>query len=132
MIQQPDWLRGDERGRNVPDDMTWTPVNTFWQILVDAANAMKTIPGEFGSFGHDYRADLARFVRDTFHLPATEAQTERLEEALVALELERRDRLRIRWDDDTPVPQSTRFPEERFAGGIPLDTNRTRGARWRG
>ncbi len=132
MIQQPDWLRGDERGRNVPDDMTWTPVNTFWQVLVDAANAIKGIPGEFGSFGHDYRADLARFVRDTFHLPATEAQTERLEEALVALELERRDRLRIRWDDDTPVPQSTRFPEERFAGGIPLDTNRTRGARWRG
>ena len=23
-------------------------------------------PGEFGSFGHDYRADMARFVRDTY------------------------------------------------------------------
>ncbi|MGI9644066.1 MAG: alpha/beta-hydrolase family protein, partial [Ilumatobacteraceae bacterium] len=132
IIREPDWLRGDERGRNVPDDMSWLPSSTFWQVLVDAANAMKTIPGEFGSFGHDYRADLARFVRDAFHLPATEAQTEQLEEALVALELERRDRLRIKWDDPAAVPPSARFPEERFAGGVPLDTSRTRGARWFG
>jgi len=25
-------------------------------------NAMVTVPGEFGSFGHDYRSDTARFV----------------------------------------------------------------------
>jgi hypothetical protein len=29
---------------------------------VDAMNAMVTVPCEFGSFGHDYRADTARFV----------------------------------------------------------------------
>ena len=33
------------------------PLITFWQTRVDAMNAMVTVPGEFGSFGHDYRAD---------------------------------------------------------------------------
>ena len=30
--------------------------------MVDAMNAMVTVPGKFGSFGHDYRADMARMV----------------------------------------------------------------------
>ncbi len=69
-IRRPDWLR-DERGRNVPDDMDWIPLVTLWQVAVDAANAMVTVPGEFRSFGHDYRGDTARFVRDAFGLPGT-------------------------------------------------------------
>ena len=36
---------------------------------VDAANAMVTVPGQFGSFGHDYRGDTALMVRDGFQLP---------------------------------------------------------------
>lgn len=130
MIREPDWMRG-ERGRNVPDDMSWEPVNTFWQVMIDAANAMVTVPGNFGSFGHDYRGDTARFVRDAFHLPGTtQEQTERLEEALVVLDLERRERLKMKWGEDVDEHWSGRFPEERFSGGVPLDTGRTRGARW--
>jgi uncharacterized membrane protein len=131
MIREPDWL-GDERGRNVPDDMHWVPVNTFWQVAIDAANAMVTVPGEFGSFGHDYRGDTARFVRDAYHLPGTtDQQTERLEEALVILDLERRERLKMKWGEEVEeAPVSGRFAEERFSGGVPLDTGRTSGARW--
>jgi uncharacterized membrane protein len=131
MIREPDWLTKEQRGRNVPDDMSWLPVNTFWQVMVDAANAMVTVPGKFGSFGHDYRGDTAAFVRDAYHLPSTtDEQMERLEEALVILDLERRERLKMKWGDDIEQQWSDRFSEERFSGGVPLETGRTSGARW--
>ena len=131
MIREPDWLKAETKGRNVPDDMSWVPVNTFWQVMIDAANAMVTVPGEFGSFGHDYRGDTAAFVRDAYHLPATtDDQMDRLEEALITLDLERRERLKLTWGDDVGEKWSGRFPEERFGGGVPLDTGRTSGARW--
>jgi hypothetical protein len=99
--------------------------------MIDAANAMVTVPGEFGSFGHDYRGDTARFVRDAYHLPGTtDEQTERLEDALVVLDLERRERLKMKWGDDVEVLESGRFAEERFSGGVPLDTGRTSGPHW--
>ena len=130
-IREPDWLRAETKGRNVPDDMSWVPMNSFWQVMVDAMNAMVTVPGDSGSFGHDYRGDTAAFVRDAYHLPATtDEQMERLEDALDALDLERRERLKMSWGDDTGEHWSGRFPEERFGGGVPLDTGRTRGARW--
>jgi uncharacterized membrane protein len=130
MVREPDWLRG-EHGRNVVDGIEWVPVNTFVQVMIDAANAMVTVPGKFGSFGHDYRGDTARFVRDAFHLPGTtDEQAERLEEALIALDLERRERLQQEWGDDVEAHGSGRFPEQRFSGGVPLDMGRTRGARW--
>jgi uncharacterized membrane protein len=131
MIREPDWLMAEQRGRNVPDDMSWLPVSTFWQVMVDAANAMVTVPGEFGSFGHDYRGDTAAFVRDAYRLPGTtDEQMGRLEEALVILDLERRERLKKEWGDDTERQWSGRFPEHRFSGGVPLDTGRTGGPRW--
>ena len=131
MVREPDWLEAETRGRNVPDDMSWIPINTFWQVMIDAANAMVTVPGEFGSFGHDYRGDTAAFVRDAYHLPATtDDQMERLDEALVTLDLERRERLKVKWGEDVGPQWSGRFPEERFGGGVPLDTGRTSGPRW--
>lgn len=130
MLQRPDWLRSETKGRNVPDDMSWVPLNTFWQVMIDAANAMVTVPGQFGSFGHDYRGDTALMVRDGFQLPeATDKQMERLNEALVALDMERRERLSMTWGDEEPQ-WSGRFPSARFGGGVPLDTGRTSGARW--
>ena len=86
---RPDWL-GDQRGRGVPTSMRWIPVVTFVHTAVDAMNAMRTVPGQFKSFGHDYRADTARFVHAAFRLPAvTEAQMAAVEHALRALELDR-------------------------------------------
>jgi uncharacterized membrane protein len=54
----PRWLRGP-RGRNVPDDMSWLPVLTWWQVVFDLAFAAQQQSGVFRSVGHDYRADLA-------------------------------------------------------------------------
>ena len=39
-------------------------------------------PGEFVASGHEYSADLARFVREAYALTCTEEQMERIEQAL--------------------------------------------------
>jgi hypothetical protein len=60
---------------------------------------------------------LTRFVRDAFHLPDTaDERAERLEEALITLDLERRRRLQKEWGDDVEGHRSGRSPEQRFAG----------------
>ncbi len=54
----PRWLQRP-RGRNVPDDMNWLPVLTWWQVIFDLVFAAQQQSGVFHSIGHDYRADLA-------------------------------------------------------------------------
>ena len=129
LIARPDWLDGT-RGRGVPDGMRWTPMVTFVQVLIDAANAMVTVPGQFKSFGHDYRGDMARFVLDAFNLPAaTPEQITRVEQTLQSLELERAERIVA---DDTATSDAPPPPAHRTAAaGVPLQQRRTRGARWR-
>jgi hypothetical protein len=50
-------------------------------------NSANVIPGEFAAKGHDYRADLARFVREVYALPASDEQLVSIERALRANEL---------------------------------------------
>jgi uncharacterized membrane protein len=93
-VKRPPWLDG-HRGRGVPETMKWTPVITFTQVIVDAMNAMVTIPGEFKSFGHDYRADTAAFVQAAYGLPeVTDQQMAALHETLVERELDRAARIK--------------------------------------
>lgn len=88
-VKRPTWLDG-QRGRGVPESMEWSPIITFSQVAVDAMNAMVVIPGQFKSFGHDYRADTAQFVGAGFDLPeASEVQMASLDRTLVRRELER-------------------------------------------
>jgi hypothetical protein len=69
-------------------------VACLWGVTaLDAMNAMLSVPGEFGSFGHDYWAGIARFVRDAYDLPATESQLARIEQVLRSLEPERPERI---------------------------------------
>lgn len=92
-VKKPPWLES-ERGRGVPQEMRWEPVTTFIQVLVDAMNAMVVVPGEFKSFGHDYRADTADFVRAAYGFPpVTDEQMQALHETLVARELDRGERI---------------------------------------
>jgi uncharacterized membrane protein len=80
LVQRPWWLADGQRGRGIPEQMRWRPLVTFVQTAMDAANAMVSVPGEFGSFGHDYRADMVRFVRDAYALPAaSDAQVAQIE-----------------------------------------------------
>jgi hypothetical protein len=129
LIARPDWL-GEQRGRGVPDAMTWIPGVTFIQVLIDAANAMVTVPGEFKSFGHDYRGDMARFVLDGFDLPAaTEEQIANVDRYLRDLERERAERIASRSEEEAPAPPAARTAEPLLAG-VPLRQRRARGPRW--
>ncbi|MEN8239604.1 MAG: alpha/beta-hydrolase family protein [Actinomycetota bacterium] len=115
-VKEPAWLRTSERGRNVPDEMEWSPLLTFIQVAVDAMNAMKVIPGEFKSFGHDYRGDTVAFVQAAYHLPAlSEEQMENVNEALLRLEVERGERIKQSKQDGAADlesrPKRTRGPK---------------------
>jgi uncharacterized membrane protein len=138
MVRKPDWLVG-VRGRGVPEDMDYTPMTTFLQVAIDAMNAMVTVPGHFGSFGHDYRGDMARVVLGAYGLrEITEDQVEAIEQQLVTLELERAERIKASKAEDAPAaPQyrGTSYVDEqtgmlRTGAGVPLQTSRTSGARW--
>ena len=55
-----------------------------------AVDAMRTVPGVFKSFGHDYRGDTARFVHTAFGLPpVAEEQMQAVEHVLRKVELNR-------------------------------------------
>lgn len=138
MVRKPEWLDGTP-GRGVPEDMDYTPMTTFLQVAIDAMNAMVTVPGHFGSFGHDYRADMARMVRAAYGFrDITEEQIEMIEQQLVTLELERAERIKASKAEDAPAaPQyrGTTYVDEqtgvlRTGAGVPLQTTRTSGAQW--
>ncbi len=63
-LQRPTWLDPDrgKRPAGIPPEMEWRPLTTFFVTIADVLNSMTVIPGQFGAEGHDYRADLARFV----------------------------------------------------------------------
>ena len=93
-VKRPPWLKGTERGRNVPEGMQWVPLITFVQIMVDAMNAMRTVPGHFKSFGHDYQEDTAPFVHAAYHLaPVTDDQMSAVVDTLMQLQQERNKRI---------------------------------------
>jgi hypothetical protein len=64
--------------------MRWRPVTTFLQTLIDMKNAQ--VPGTYRAWAHDYRPDLARFVRDVYGLSASGDELVRIEQALEARE----------------------------------------------
>jgi uncharacterized membrane protein len=130
LVRRPVWLADGQRGRGVPEHMHWRPLITFVQTAMDAANAMVSVPGEFGSFGHDYRADMVRFVRDAYALPAaSDAQVAGIEEVLRSLELERAARIKAQHGHAAPPP-AHRAADDVVRAGVPLRQRRTSGARW--
>lgn len=99
-VKRPPWLDGEPR-RNVAAGMRWQPVITFIQVLADAMNAMVTVPGEYKSFGHDYRGDTLDFVAAAFDLPPhTEEQAVAIHETLVRRELDRATRIKAEEPDE--------------------------------
>jgi uncharacterized membrane protein len=133
LVQRPAWLANGRRGRGVPAQMRWLPLVTFLQTGMDAMNAMLKVPGEFASFGHDYRADMAGFVGDAYRLPAATApQLAGIERILRALEVERAERINAEHPHAAPPPPARRSGGDGLRGGVPLHSPRTRGARWVG
>jgi uncharacterized membrane protein len=116
IASQPRWLEGDRPGmeqvpgaspRGIPASMRWRPVVTFVQLLVDMKNAQ--IPGAYRAWAHDYRPDLARFIREVFDLPCSDEQLNRIEQAI-----EERETIRERlFSEGTPgedVPETVERP----------------------
>jgi uncharacterized membrane protein len=130
MVRKPEWL-GANRGRGVPHHARWSPFTTFLQTAIDAANAMTVVPGEFRSSGHDYRADMASFVRDAYDLTeATDEQMAAIEATLRRLERERAARIKALKHEAAPPPPSHQVEGVSSWGGVPLRQGRTRGAKW--
>ena len=91
LVRAPDWLGpAATRAGTVPGAQQWRSPTTFVQTLVDMKNAANVVPGQFEAKGHDYRADLARFVREVYALPASDDQLAAVEQALRAAELDRK------------------------------------------
>jgi uncharacterized membrane protein len=83
LVRAPDWLGPPEtRPRGVPKSETWQSPTTFVQTLVDIKNSVHGVPGRLEAKGHDYRADLAAFVREVYRLHASDEQLARVEDAL--------------------------------------------------
>jgi uncharacterized membrane protein len=119
-VKRPPWLDGEARGRNVPEGMQWYPLITFVQIMVDAMNAMRTVPGQFKSFGHDYRGDTAHFVHAAYQLDdVTDDQMEAVVDTLRQLELERGERIKTakaEATEDGDAPKRTSRPKRAKPG----------------
>lgn len=103
-VKQPPWLDGEAR-RNVPADMRWQPLLTFIQVIADAMNAVVMVPGEYKSFGHDYRADTLSFVAAAYDLPShSNEQAIAIHETLVRRELDRARRVKSEDLDELQLP----------------------------
>jgi uncharacterized membrane protein len=86
----PDWLAASKRGRGMNPHQRWLPGVAFWQGLIDTKNAATVVPGEFKSTGHDYRADLASFIRVAYGFSdVTDDQMMNIEQKLRDSEIER-------------------------------------------
>jgi len=88
LTRRPPWLGADRPSmqevpgrspRGIPASMRWRPVTTFFQTLVDMKNAQ--IPGAYRAWAHDYRPDLADFIRDLFDIDCTDEQLTRVKDA---------------------------------------------------
>ncbi len=93
--RRPPWLGPPAtRPPNVSRTQRWVPAVTFFQTAIDTKNATQVVPGQFEAFGHDYRADLAEFVRAAFAISGiTDEQMARVERALRRSEIERARRI---------------------------------------
>ena len=113
LAQAPDWLGPAEtRPAGVPKTEQWQSPATFVQTLIDMKNSANETPGQFEAKGHDYRADLARFVREVYALQASDEQLASIEAALRANELQRAALIKAHHPDRGDVAE-TGHPEQR-------------------
>ena len=86
--RRPDWLGPNAtRPIGAPRGTHWMPVTTFVMTFLDMLNALTPTPGIFAEGGHDYRYVLPDAMSQTWQLPATDTQMERINTALRQREL---------------------------------------------
>jgi uncharacterized membrane protein len=96
LVRRPDWLGPDPRPWGVPADMQFLPGITAIQVIVDAINATRPVPGVFRATGHEYTADLPDTVVAAYDLPRPDDEVwPRLVGHLQAVDADRVNRNRL-------------------------------------
>ena len=86
--RKPDWLGPNAtRPIGAPKGTIWMPVTTFMMTFLDMLNALTPTPGVFAEGGHDYRLVLPEAISETWQLPATTEQMDRINLAMRRREL---------------------------------------------
>jgi uncharacterized membrane protein len=86
MWRKPDWL-GPNRPIGAPQGTVWVPGATFLMTFIDMLNALTPTPGVFAQGGHDYREVLPEAISETWRLPATAKQMDKMNQVLREREL---------------------------------------------
>ena len=63
------------------------PVTTFFMTFLDMQNALVPTPGIFDEGGHDYRREVPEALRTVWDLTVSDAQMDRVQQALRRREL---------------------------------------------
>lgn len=89
LVRRPPWL-GRDRPARVPEAMTFLPLLTTVEVLIDAVNATRPEPGRFRATGHEYDGELPEAVLVAYGVDRPDDQTwDRLVRHLEALDAER-------------------------------------------
>lgn len=115
LVREPRWLgEPDKRPPTVPATEEYYPLVTFILTLIDMKNSANVVPGRFEAKGHDYRKDLARFVREVYSLHCGDERLDRVEKALREYELARQE-----WIDrlDKPEKKTVKAENKKENGG---------------
>ena len=111
LVRRPHWLGRDRDNRpwGVPPDMQFLPGITGIQVIVDAVNATRPVPGVFRATGHEYTADIPETVAAAYNLAKPDDDTwGRLVAHLEAVDAERASHrhLERRQSDDADTPDT--------------------------
>jgi uncharacterized membrane protein len=76
LVRRPPWLpKQGPRPWGVPEQMSFLPGITAIQVIVDAVNATRPVPGVFRATGHEYTADLPDVVLAAYGIDRPELAT---------------------------------------------------------
>lgn len=121
LVRRPGWLAPEKaadgtthpRPWGVPHDMGWLPAVTGVQVIVDAVNATRPVPGVFRATGHEYNADLPDATLIAYGIPYPERETwERLVDHLRSVDAERAARRKL------PRPEEVGGADAADAAGV--------------
>lgn len=113
LVREPEWLgEPGSRPSTVPTTEVYAPLVTFVLTMIDMKNSANVIPGRFEAKGHDYRKDLARFVREVYSLGCRDERLDRVEKALREFELARKE-----WIDALDKPQKNKLGRKNNKAG---------------
>jgi hypothetical protein len=76
-----------QRPPGAPRGTRWMPVTTFFMTFLDMQNALVPTPGVFDEGGHDYRHEVPEAIRTVWGLDVSDAQMDRVQQALRQREL---------------------------------------------